>query len=207
MARLAADPGVAGARSELERVLRLTRQKNLDAKGYLTFVRQDASVLTRLARAYFQQTNEKDVLGVLAAAKELAASKSAPQAQIIHLSLLNRLDAAQTVRQKKHGDVAEIPQDLRWLRGLLVNALGSEATGAVSAIDDFLAGFERRKFGVERFPALLKGQLETLQLLAAKDTGGEARKRLDRIPWQANPAAVQQAHHDMLMAVYHAIGG
>lgn len=200
--RLDAAFGLAGARREAALALRLAHGKELRPAAYTAFVKSRGKALRALVATFLRRGGGAAPLDVLGSVKALgAAAGDAAVAQALHLTLLNQLDVLQTMRQKAEGDVADVPQNVRWQRELFAARSGAYAREVVERSTRFLDDFERRKVGVEGFAPLLVALRAALKEAAAQDSTGEAGRRLDALDTNAAPAALQKSHRALLLAL------
>jgi hypothetical protein len=201
--RMAAAFGLASARVQSQRAVDLLKAEKTDPQSYSRFLEAQARAITELTGAFLVKAGSGDPFGAGRAAMELAARSADPAAaQPLHLTLLNKLDAAQTMRQKSDGEVADIPQNVAWQRtlfGRLAGLPGSQEV--VRRSDVFLADFERRKIGVEAFGPLLASLMTAYREAAAKYPSGRLESLLDSLAAAKSPAALQKTHRAFLLAL------
>lgn len=202
--RLDAAFHVPGARRHAELARRLTRDpqpKTLE-RGYAAFIKKEAGALSRLAAAFLERAGAGDAFGTAAAVAALRnAAGDAARAQVLHLSLLNKLDAAMTLRQKADGDVADIPQNVRWQAEVFQALKTDLARDGAERCARFLRDFERRKATVLDYAPLLKSLHNALEDAAERDRSGQAKLRLAALEAAGGPQALQKAHRELLLVL------
>lgn len=200
--RLHAAFGLAGAKRQAKLALRLARTRTVTPGRYAKFLQAGSKAIATLTGAFLEKCGTPDTLGAAAAVKALAAAKADPAAaQPLHLTLLNKLDVAMTMRQKADGDVGDIPQNVRWQMELFAALRTRHAFEVVERSARFLANFEKRKAGVDGFASLLASLRDAFKEAAATDTTGQAAARLKGIATAASPAKLQKAHREFLLAL------
>jgi hypothetical protein len=201
--RLAEAHGPAEAREQARYARDLLDAKKTDPEAYGNFVKSQATALTGLTDAFLKMGGSGDHFGASAAALALAAAVSNPAtAQPLHLTLLNKLDAALSMRQKAEGDLADIPQNVRWQRelfGRLKDLRGSREVGERSTA--FLRAFEQQGVGVEAFPSLVASLITAYREAADRDATGGLGRLLDAVAAAKSPTALQRAHRAFLLAL------
>lgn len=199
--RLAEVSNVEGASEASAHALRLGEQPSREA--YVAFLKAEARALAGLMRAFVQSAGGRDPFRVVGGADSLLKASGNPMmAQRLHLTLLNRLDAAQTMLQKEAGDPADIPQNVRWQRELFEKLQGVRGAAEVSARSaEFLKAFEQRKIGTDGFQPLVASLKEPFKEAAALDRGGQLARLLVQLDGAGSPAALQKAHRAFLLAL------
>jgi hypothetical protein len=193
--------GIDGAKRQASAALELLKAERIAPGVYAQFVKAESAAVTAIVAAFVKKAGD-DPFGTAAAAKTFGSAAPTPvAAQPAHLSLLNKLDAAQTRRQKMDGDVADIPQNVRWQRELFTTLKTERAKEVADRSARFLSDFAHRNVGVEGFGPLLTSLRDALKEGAARDKSGEAARRLDAIQAGASAAALQKAHREFLLAL------
>jgi hypothetical protein len=199
--RLGAAFKTGGAKRQAELALKFLSAERVAPVRYLKFVREDARAMASTASAFLSNADMHDPFNMVATIKALTSASSASTAQSIHLTLLNKLDAAQTMQQKANGDAADIPQNVRWQRDLLGQLQTPHSREAVEASSKFLLEYEHRKSGIEEFGPLLTSLEVALKEASERDPTGEAAHLLDEISRGTSPAALQKVHREFLLAL------
>lgn len=126
-----------------------------------------------------------------------------------HLSLLNRLDAFQTMQQKALGDPADIMQMVSWQRALYRRpALASLAASpaVIAASSDFITAAERQTELADGYKDFLAAQLaafnETIEFLGRPPALVHALDVLRSVPSDAR--TLEHAHREYLIALQEA---
>ncbi|HEX2780270.1 MAG TPA: hypothetical protein VHM30_12280, partial [Gemmatimonadaceae bacterium] len=199
--RLADAGGLAGAADQSERAHSLSDRPNVE--DYRAFLRANAKTIATITRSLVKSAGGRDPFHAIDAADALVGKSTDPAAaQPIHLTLLNRLDALQTMLQKEAGDVADIPQNVRWQRelfGRLKRVRG--ASEVVARSTEFLTAFEQRRIGVEGLSPLLTSLAAPLKEAADLDRSGGLARLLAAVSGAGSPAALQKAHRAFLQGL------
>jgi hypothetical protein len=190
-----------GAKRQAELALKMLSAEQVNPGSYLKFVHEDARAMASTVSAFLTKAGMHDLFDIAAAIKMLTGASNASMAQSIHLTLLNKLDAAQTMRQKADGDAADIPQNVRWQRDMFGRLQTPHAREAIEASSKFLSEYEHRKAGVEEFGVLLTSLEAALKEAAEHDSSSQVAHLLDEISRRASPAALQKAHRELLLAL------
>lgn len=198
--RIAAAFGIDGAKAQAAAALKVLELSKITPATYQTFVKTESPAVGSVAVALLKTAGGDDPFGVAAAIKRLAAATSAGVMQPRHLSLLNKLDAFQTMRQKASGDAADIPQNVRWQRDLFLAMQTPRAKEVVESSTRFLNDFQRKKVGVEGFAPLLTSLDGALQEAAEKYGVAQTLKQLDPSTVKS-PTALQKVHREFLLAL------
>jgi hypothetical protein len=196
--------GIDGAKRQASAALELLKAERIAPGAYAQFVKAESAAVTTVVMAFVKKAGD-DPFGTAAAAKIFGSAAPTPAAQPVHLSLLNKLDAAQTRRQKMDGDVADIPQNVRWQQELFTALKTERAKEVADRSARFLSDFARHNVGVDAFGPLLTSLRDALKEGAARDTSGEATRRLDAIQANASPVALQKVHREFLLALDAAV--
>jgi hypothetical protein len=198
--RLSEAFGMQAAREQAKAAATLASH-NVDAVSYGNFLKQYGPGMVTLTDEFIRMADPKDTLRMRDTASLLA--KSAPaKAQPVHLTFLNKLDAAQTMRQKAGGDIADIPQNVRWQRDLFARL--KRVPGApkvVASSSAFLTAFESRKITVDAFQKLVDALHEVYAEAAALDNTGRAKDALAAIGKGKSLASLQAEHRALLLAL------
>lgn len=197
--RLYAAFGVDGANRQAANARELLDSKTLTSAAYAKLIKKESRALGAIVQSFVHGYD--DPFGVAAAVKALSSVSNATIMQVNHLTLLNKLDAAQTMRQKAAGDAADIPQNVRWQCELFLALRTPHSKEVDEESRRFLMDFEQRKVGTDAFGPLLTRLRDALKEGAARDASGEARKRLDALTAARSPAALQNAHRTFLLAL------
>lgn len=189
----AAEQG-ARARREAERA---------SPSAYLEFHRAESKSMAGMTRALVKRAGGRDPFDATRAADALVNASGDPGAvQMLHLALLNRLDATQTMLQKEAGDPADIPQDVRWQRELFARMKDLRGASEVARRSSaFLAAFEQRKIGVDGVRPLLASLQGPFGEAAALDRSGRLTRLLAVVGRAESLAALQKAHRSFLLAL------
>lgn len=203
--RLYAAFGVDGANRQAANARELLDSKTLTSAAYAKLIKTESRALGGIVQSFMHGYD--DPFGVVAAVKALSSVSNATIMQANHLTLLNKLDAAQTMRQKAAGDADDIPQNVRWQRELFLALRTPRSKEVDEESRRFLMDFEQRKAGIDAFGALLTQLRDALKEGAARDASGEALKRLDALTEARSPAALQNAHRAFLLALAKSVQG
>jgi hypothetical protein len=205
--RLGAAFRIEGAKRQSELAVQLLASKQLNPARYLQFMREQNKGIRSIVSAFMAGDRGHDTFEVFAGTKALETAKDASSAQLLHLVLLNKLDAAQTMRQKAAGDVADIPQNIMWQKALFATAETPHAAEAERALSKFLSDYESGRTGIQQFGALLNSIKPALRELAEHDRTSLSGHLIDEISQAKTSQALQKAHREFLLTVDLAIHG
>jgi hypothetical protein len=194
--RLAEAFGIEEGKGQAKNAMRAAKEPDLDQ--YARFLKANADEIGGIVSRFLDKAGIDDPTGLRAAVEALAAAGK-DEAQGLHLSLLNRLDAAQTMGQKRDGDIADIPQTVRWQAELFGRFGRPGAAEVVKRSDAFLVAFEARKVGVEGYAPLLAQLRKPFEQAAARDASGGLNKLLEAMTAAKDPTALQRVHRAFLL--------
>ncbi|TMQ07991.1 MAG: hypothetical protein E6J90_41770 [Deltaproteobacteria bacterium] len=191
--------GLDVARTHAKLALELAQKRATDA--YPRFLVERTAEVAQVTEEMLKRGGGADAVGTLAMAKQLAQMAKAGQrvterAQPLHRALLAKLDAMATMIQKSEGDVADIPQNVRWQ--IEVFKKSREVADRSTA---FLGALDRGSAGVDAFRDLVKSLLPIYQDAAKNERTGSARKALEALERAKSLAALQHAHRELLLAL------
>jgi hypothetical protein len=200
-ARLAKTFSVSEAAAQSKRADELLAKGRIDPADYVRFLREQAEPAAELIRSFLG--GGEDPFGVADAAKRLASPPADPAvAQVLHLTLLNKLDAEQSRRYVAGGDVADVAQNVRWQRDLFGRLKGLKGSREVVArSSEFLSRFERRQIGVDDFMPLAASLMGAYREAASKHKGSALDRLLEAVAAAKSPAELQNAHREFLLAL------
>ncbi|HET8921846.1 MAG TPA: hypothetical protein VFN26_02500 [Candidatus Acidoferrum sp.] len=207
-ARLATAFRVPEAKEESEQAAALLRTRPLDEKRYLDFLVQTDKVTTSLVKRLLYEEKSKDAFDTTSAVTELtktATSHDMVGAMAAHATLLNRLDALETMLQKTRGDTDDILQMVRWQKQIYSNhpALPSAKGSAhvVRESEQFIRHTEERKTKEDSYRQLLESLLpifrETTKALGAR--GAQLEPDLAQMSSVKSSAGLEKAHGSFLL--------
>lgn len=206
--RLAAAFDVSEAKRQSAGARKLVNQRSITPAGYLRFLREHLEGVRDCIDSLVSQAG-KDPFALAATVKKLGdsvAKKSSQQALPAHATLLNALDAFQTMLQLEEGDPASVLHNVEWQRELYtrVNQLAElpAAKAIIKASEDFEHGYEARSFGWEEFPRHIKRVLPSLRKTAEARPRLRLREPLETLERNLDSvAAAQRAHREFLLAL------
>ncbi len=204
--RLQSAFGEERAKRQVIAAQKVLKQKLVSPAAYLAFLKQNSAAVAELSRHFVEASRVEDPFQAVAAAQRLATEKKIGQALADHLTLLNKLDATQTMIQKAKGDPADILQMVRWQRELysqvpqLKQLPGSALV--VKESQGFIAAFGKRERKADNYPELMRELLksfhETADALAK--AGVDAKNEVAAIEHDLGSlSALEKAHRDYLL--------
>src|SRR4051794_35964225 len=107
--------------------------------------------------------------------------------------------SAQTMRQKKDGDIADIPQTVRWQAELFARFRRPGAAGVVKRSNAFLASIRDAQGRCRGLRAASGAAEKPFERAAAGDASGGLKKLLEEIATAKDPTALQRAHRAFLL--------
>jgi hypothetical protein len=134
------------------------------------------------------------------------AASSSDKALPAHATLLNGLDAFQTMVQLEDGDPSCVLHNVEWQRDLYTRvARLAELPGAatiVKASNDFARGYDGRRYGSEQFPRHVRRVLPALRETAEAFPRLRLQASLETLETSLRSiAAAQRAHREFLLAL------
>ncbi len=207
-ARLAAAFRVPEAKAESEQAAAFLRTHSIDEKRYLDFLVRSGKATVPLLERLLHEEKSKDTFettSALSALTKIATSQDMVGAMAAHATLLNRLDALETMLQKARGDTDDILQMVRWQKQIyfmhpsLPNVRG--AARVVSESEELIRRSDGRTAKEEYYPRLLESLLpifrETAKALGAQGT--QLEPDLAQMSSVKSFAAVEKAHRSLLV--------
>ncbi|HEX8170233.1 MAG TPA: hypothetical protein VF824_06820 [Thermoanaerobaculia bacterium] len=183
---------------------RKAARTTMDKQDYASAVQPLAACAMR-----FVEKAGSDPFGVREAAAALSSATTDRERSSAHLSLLNRLDAFQTMQQKAQGDPADIAQMVALQRALYRRASLRRLDVAKAIVEEstrFLELANTREPLARPYESLLRGQLEafarTFEFLGKPAAMARAFDALRSAP--SDPRALERAHRDFLLALQDA---
>jgi len=160
---------------------------------YLDFLGQNLAIIKTVLADLVASQKSTDQFAAGQALQVLAAAVASKEPELTandHASLLNKLDAFQTMLQKAQGDPGDILQMVQWQRDLYATAPRlvrlRHARRVVEASDDFLKAYGKPHFEEDRYPRLIR------ELLRPFHDTAEVLEHNDR---RLKPAVEQLKHH------------
>jgi len=194
--------GIEGARDQAKAAIELSRARTIDPRSYLGFLQKQSGAMEAVLSRLLQAARMGDPVSAGSAFEALRRSSDNPgMAQAMHLTLLNKIDALATMRQKQDGDIADIGQNVRWQRDLF-SVLG-RTDGAMEVVkrsDEFLQALSHRRIRIEAFAALVSS-LSTAYKSAAAHFGGGLPSLAEAMLHANSLAALQKAHRAYLISL------
>jgi hypothetical protein len=204
--RLAQAFGEEKARSQVSAADKLLKQEEISNAAYFDFLKQNSTIIGELSRHFIEEAHVKDPFDAVLAAKRLAAEVNIGQARADHLTLLNKLDATQTMIQKAKGDPANILQMIRWQKELYstipqLKQLHSAAF-VVRESQEFIDEFGKRKRGADNYPELMREILKSFHETAEalEHTSVRVEREVNQIEDHLHSlSTLEKAHRDYLL--------
>lgn len=208
--RLAAGYGIADAAAEASAAEALLQQGTLSADVYAQFLADRFPTMNSAFQQFLALSSGDDPFGagqeIERLGARIAAGDDAESQAVPHVSFLNLLDSLVTRHRLARGDVADILQNVRWQRELLVRVESLAALSAAGAIveasRDWIQSYQEGAVDNSGYPAFLTGILGDLYSAA-----GELEGRLPGITGNVKAiednlgdlVALQKAHRDFLL--------
>ena len=206
--RLASAFEEEGAKEQAARAQRLLEEKDITGAGYRQFLKKNRQEILQLSEHLADKSHLKDPFGTLRLAKLLGGESTLGQALADHLTLLNKLDATQTMVQKAKGDPADMFQLVAWQIQLYseLPQLRQEkaARHVIAESQEFLDDFGKHRRGADKYPALLRELLKSFHQTAEslEKVSPRLEPAVDRIEDHLHSASeLEGAHRDYLLAL------
>jgi hypothetical protein len=204
--RLVAAFGLKKIGRQVRAARALARKKVPAPKAYIDFLRASLEALTAAGDELVAR-GEDDPFGLRASLRGLAAAVEGGDAAAAgpgHATLLNKLDAFQTMLQKRAGDATEVLFNVEWQRCLFteVERLREVSAGKklVELGDRFIAEWDTGKANADSFPALIGESFDLLASVAEALPDVELSPLLEPLrSAMGSPAALQAAHRAYLL--------
>jgi hypothetical protein len=197
------------AKGQAASAAKLLKEKEISNGEYLAFLKQNSTVILEVIDRFIQESHAKDAFGTSPAAKRLIAEENLGQALADHVTLLNKLDATQTMIQKSQGDPADILQMVRWEKELYstnprLKRLNSSAF-VVKRSQEFVDDYGKRKRSASDYPDLMRALLKSLHETAKELDTPRAKLEAEVDQIESNLGslnALENAHRSYLLALY-----
>jgi hypothetical protein len=118
-------------------------------------------------------------------------------------SYLERLDSHLTMLHLQLGDRADILQNVRWQQDVLSRLDGQTSDARQSIAErcgEFIRAWEDRKAGARNYPALIERLRAPLRRVAGELQDVQLRALVDALAGNADLAALQRLHREVLLA-------
>jgi hypothetical protein len=162
-ARMAAAFGVSQSANEASAAAKLLASNSVSAADYLNFLNQHLSAIAATVASLIKSQESSDAFAAGQALRVLqgaTASQRLDLAANAHASLLNKLDAFQTMIQKAQGDPADILQMVLWQKHLYSTAPKltrlKGARHVVEESDEFILGYGKPQNRANSYADLLR---------------------------------------------------
>lgn len=198
--------GEVKARGQVAAAENLLKDRQISNAAYIEFLKQNSTVISELSGHFIEEARLKDPFGALLVAKRLAAEAKIGQALADHITLLNKLDATQTMIQKTQGDPADILQMVRWQKELYSTIPQLKQLHASAFVlnesQAFIAHFGKRERGLDRYPELMSELLKSFHETAEalEKTSVRPEREIDQIENHLHSLnSLEKAHRDYLL--------
>jgi hypothetical protein len=209
--RMAVGFRLPGTEEERVRIRALLRTRKVSEAQYLEFLRKSSQSLGKNVERLLYQDKSKDAFKVSSALTALRSAlrsnsrKDMTDVLNAHLTLLNSLDALETMLQKAQGDTGDILQMVRWQERIYEGhpKLLNEKSSAylVKESGNFIRHWDARKTKDDAYAHLLHSLdsvfKETVDALGAK--GAELGPYLAQLQSTKSPGGLEKAHRGFLL--------
>ncbi|HXM59808.1 MAG TPA: hypothetical protein VN950_03060 [Terriglobales bacterium] len=198
------------AKDEGEDARHLFREGHVSDLRYLEFLQSHQKRIDESVSKLLAKEKGQDLFGVQQALqnlKQVIASNSASAAAMADATLLNKLDAFQTMLQKAEGDAADILQMVRWQKQLYMNKPQLQnLPGAHRIVEEsgkFISEYGKRKMEDAAYRELILSLVRSFH---------ETAESLEKINVKIEPelhrleehlvlsvAGLEKAHHEYLV--------
>jgi hypothetical protein len=176
---------IASANAEAQAASKLLASGSLNAQAYLAFLNQQSGPMGSIIAELIKSQRSADTFAANQALKVLQGALATQKEDLVsndHLSLLNKLDAFQTMLQKAQGDPSDILQMVVWQRRLYSTAPKlmqlKFSKHVVEESDEFINNYGRPKAKGDSYPEFLRELLgafhDTAEALECPDKRLEA---------------------------------
>jgi hypothetical protein len=214
--RLDAAFQVPQSAQEAKAAATLLSSNSITTANYLSFLNQHLAAIATIVNSLIQSQKSGDAFATAQAVKVLQGSVAAERLDLAanaHGSLLNKLDAFQTMLQKAEGDPADILQMVVWQRHLYSTAPRltrlKAARHVVEESDEFIRAYGKAHAGGDSYAKMLRElrdsfhdtveALECLDKELEKDAE-EIQRHLD------SPDKLEKAHRSYLLELQSLLG-
>lgn len=194
---------------ESEEARKLLKEKSISEKSYHEFLIAHENRIAAAVDKIVALEKNNDPFGTKAAVKELGLALASGKAGAIagaHLTLLNRLDALQTMAQKADGDVGDALQMVRWqkeLYGTVPDLSHLSVSGfVVKESQEFIDDFGKRKKGADNYPELMRELMKSFRETAEalEKVQPDLEKNVHQMEEHLrSPNALEKAHRKYLL--------
>jgi hypothetical protein len=176
---------IASANAEAQAASKLLASGSLNPQAYLAFLNQQSGPMGSIIAELIKSQRSADTFAANQALKVLQGALATQKEDLVandHLSLLNKLDAFQTMLQKAQGDPSDILQMVVWQRRLYSTAPKlmqlKFSKHVVEESDEFINNYGRPKAKGDSYTELLRELLgafhDTAEALECPDKRLEA---------------------------------
>jgi hypothetical protein len=198
------------AEEEGEDARHLVREGPVSEQRYLEFLRSHEKRISESVSKLLAKEKGQDLFGVHQAEQNLEqaiASNNTSAAAMADATLLNKLDAFQTMLQKAEGDPADILQMVRWQRQLYLSKPQlqnlREAHRIVEESQKFISDYGKRKLDDAAYRKLILSLVrsfhETVESLEKLNVKIEPELHKMEEHLVLSVASLEKAHHEYLM--------
>lgn len=213
--RLDAAFHVAKAEDEARAAGKLLQSSSITAQQYLDFLKQHTGTMAATTAELIKSQKSADAFSASNALKVLESSVASGQVELAanaHLTLLNKLDAFQTMLQKAQGDPSDILQMVMWQRRLYSTAPQlmrlKSAKHVVEESDEFIRDYGKPKSQGDTYTELMR------ELMGSFHQTAEAlEKQTERLEKDADqiqhhlgsPEGLEKAHREFLLELQEVV--
>jgi hypothetical protein len=207
--RIGAAFHVPQAAEEAAAAAQLLISNVIKTSDYLNFLKQHVRIMQGIVADLVRQQKSSDAFAALRAATVLESAVTTQQVDLVanaHTSLLNKLDAFQTMLQKAQGDAGDVAQIVLWQRLLYSTApklTRLEVAGfIVEESDEFLRTYGKPNARPDSYSRLMRQLREsfhdTAEALEKEDKRLEAAA--DEVKkYLGSPDRLENAHRSFLL--------
>jgi hypothetical protein len=204
---------IRGAYKEGMKARELGLREKIEETQYMEFLQEHAEITAQLILELLQ--NQQKRLGdsfhiekTLKAFMMAVKSKDAQSTVPLHSTLLHKLDAYMTMIQKEKGDAADILQNVRWQKELVMKIKQLQnfdfTHELIKQFSIFIKEYGARNVDNDDYPGLISGLMDTFQKIATiaqmADASLNFEAELEGMKNNLrNPTALQKTHRDYLL--------
>lgn len=187
--------------------MEMNQDERVNEAEYTNFVRSNARLMKQLVSKVMELEGVGDKFGVLDEISRLTKNEDVPRTDTpvsVHACLLHRLDAFMTYMQKRHGDTADILQNVKWQESLYkqIRRLSrmDPAKDIVNKSHNFIKRYQARKIDNKAYPGFVGNLIPQYKKTADILNNIELRRAVSGMSRNLDSLqGLQKAHREFLL--------